>query len=168
MHGEKNGRWSIGRRDGTRDRQSGRASCCCAQISALAQRGIRAAGAARAIAICRVVSLHRTGSAGLKGRDAGTKHTLALATNLTTKCWSRLKQRTLSEQSSEIPLSLDGCPSPPSNPGPRASRTPRLARRGVFAVNVCGAPLDCGASGVCIWLAAHTEAALTWLGQDAL
>ena len=61
--------------------------------------------------------------------------TLSLATNLTTKCWSRLKQRTLSDQTSDLlPDPLDGCPVP--HPGPRASRTPRFPRRGVFSLKV--------------------------------
>lgn len=63
MHGRKNDRWSIGRRDGTRDRQSGSACRCRAPISAFAQRGIRAPGAAWAIA--------RQRSFGNGGSDSG-------------------------------------------------------------------------------------------------
>ena len=61
----------------------------------------------------------------MKGRDAGTTHTLALATNLTTKCWNRLKQRTLSDQSSDfLPRSTRWVPCPPSRAPSIAHPTP--------------------------------------------
>ena len=75
----------------------------------------------------------------MKGRDAGTKHKLALATNLTTKCWIRPRHRTLSDQSSDfLPRSIDGCPVSPIE-GPEHRAPHACAGRGVFAVECVGA-----------------------------
>ncbi len=74
----------------------------------------------------------------MKGRDAGTTHTLASATNLTTKCWNGLKQRTLSDQSSDfLPRSTRWVPCPPIE-GPEHCAPHACAGRGVFAVDVAG------------------------------